>query len=101
MMDVMDHLSDTLDQTLEQMATNEFREPAVLKLSQTNQIYVSLADETDLEVYLIESDNKHILLEPAHDEEAQIEAGRDSGASSCIIGFKEVFNNYKEQQIPI
>jgi hypothetical protein len=50
---------------------------------------------------LIESKKKHILLAPAIYEEAQREAAHDSGASSCLIGFKEKFHNYKQQQIPI
>jgi hypothetical protein len=57
--------------------------------------------ETDLEVYLIESDNKNILLAPAIDEEAQKEAAHNLGAGSCLFGFKEVFYNYKEKQISI
>jgi hypothetical protein len=40
-------------------------------------------------------------LVPAIDEYDQKEAAHDSGASSCLIGFKEVFHNYKQQQIPI
>ena len=50
---------------------------------------------------MIESKRKDVLLVPALDEEAQKEAAHDLGASSCLIGFKEVFQNYKEQQIPI
>ena len=44
---------------------------------------------------------KDLLLALAIDEEATNEAAHDSGASSCLIGFKEVYQNYKEQQIPI
>ena len=43
-----------------------------------------------MEVNLIESDKKDALLAPAIDEDAQKEAAYDSGASSCLIGFKEV-----------
>ena len=50
---------------------------------------------------MIESKKKDILLAPALDEEAQKGAAHDLGASSCLIGFKEVFHNYKQQQIPI
>ena len=50
---------------------------------------------------MIESEKKDILLAPALDDGAQKEAAHDSGASSCLIGFKEVFHNYKQQQIPI
>jgi hypothetical protein len=70
-------------------------------LSQTNQIYVSIDDKTDLDVNLIKSDKKDILLAPALDEEAQKEAAHDSGASCCLFGFKEVYQNYNKQQIPI
>jgi hypothetical protein len=58
MMEVMEYNSATLDQTFEQIATNEFPNPAVLQLSPTNQIYVSLANKTDLEVNLIVSERK-------------------------------------------
>jgi hypothetical protein len=50
---------------------------------------------------LIESEKKDLLLALALDGEAQKEAAHDSGASSCLFGFKEVYQNYKEQQIPI
>ena len=39
----------------------------------------------------MESETKDILIVPAIDEEAQKEAAHDSGASSCLIGFQEVF----------
>ena len=54
-----------------------------------------------MEVNLVESESKDILIAPAIDEEAQKEAAHDLGASSCLIGFKEVFHNYKQQEIPI
>ena len=72
MMEVMDQNYTTLDQTLEQIASNEFTNPAVLQITQTNQNYVSLDCETDLEVNLIESEKKDILLAPAIDEELLI-----------------------------
>ena len=71
MMEAMDHNSTTLEQTLEQITTNEFPDPAVLPFTQTNQNYVSLEDETDLEVNMFESEKKNILLAPALDKEAQ------------------------------
>ena len=101
MMDVLDQLPATLDQTLSTIATNKFPHPAVLQISSTNQSYVSLSDKTDLEVNLVESETKDIFVAPAIDEEAQKEAAHDSGASSCLIGFHEVYHNYKEQVIPI
>ena len=101
MMEVLDDMSATLDQTLHEIATNVFPHPAVLQISNTNQSYVSLSDKTDLEVNLVESKTKDILVAPAIDEEAQKEAAHNSGASSCLIGFHEVFHNYKEQEVPI
>ena len=101
MMEVLDDLPATLDQTLNKIATNEFPNPAVLQISTTNQSYVSLTDKTDLKVNLVESETKDILVAPAIDEEAQKEAAHDSGASSRLIGFHEVFQNYKEQKTPI
>jgi hypothetical protein len=100
MMEVMDQHYTTLDQTLQQIASNEFTYTSVLQITQTNQNFVSLDCETDLEVNLIESEKKDLLLAPAIDEEAQKESAHDSGASSCLIGFQEVFHNYKQQQIP-
>ena len=40
-------------------------------------------------------------IAPAIDEEAQKEAAHDSGASSTLIGFREVYHDYHEQVIPI
>jgi hypothetical protein len=57
LMDIMEHISAALYQTLEQIATHEFHDPVVFQLSQTNHIYVSLVDKNDLEVNLIESEN--------------------------------------------
>ena len=72
------------------IATNEFPQSAVLHISSTNQSYVSLSDKTDLEVKLVESESKDILIAPAIDEEAQKEAAHDSGASSCLIFCKKL-----------
>ena len=71
MMEVLEDNSAPLDQTFAQIATTEFPHPAVLQISSTNQSYVSLANKTDLEVNLIESKTKDILLPPALDEKAQ------------------------------
>ena len=101
MMEVLEDLTATLEQTMNTIATNEFSQSAVLHISSTNQSYLSLSDKTDLEVNLVESETKDILVAPAIDEEAQKEAAHDSGASSCLIGFHEVFHNYREQEIPI
>ena len=49
----------------------------------------------------MESDQKDILVAPAIDEAAQKEAAYDSGASSTLIGFRDVYHDYKEQVIPI
>ena len=94
MMEVMDQSYSTLEKTVEQISSNEFIDPAVLQIMHTNQNFVSLDCETDLEVNLIESDKKDILLAPAIDEDAQKEAAHDSGASSCLKGFREIFHNY-------
>ena len=85
MMEVMDQSYSMLEQTIEQIASNEFFDAAVLQIGHTNQNFVSLDGETDLEINLI--DKKDLLLAPAIDEDAQKEAAHDSGASSCLIGF--------------
>ena len=54
-----------------------------------------------IDVNLVESDQKDILIAPAIDEEAQKEAAHDSGASSTLIGFREVYHDYHDQVIPI
>ena len=41
MMKVVNQNSTTLDQTLEQISSDEFNDPDVLQLKQTNQNYVS------------------------------------------------------------
>ena len=50
---------------------------------------------------IVESDKKNILIAPAIDEDAQKEAAHDSGASSTLIGFHDVYHDFKEQVIPI
>ena len=70
MMEVLDDMPAPLNQTLTEIATNEFPHPAVLQISHTSHSYVSLSDKTVLEVNLIESETKDILVAPAIDEEA-------------------------------
>ena len=101
MMDVMDELIPEIDERIRTIATFEFPQSSVSDISQTTQSYVSLSEKTDVEVNLVENETKDILIAPAIDEEAQKEAAHDSGASSCLIGFQEVFHNYKQQEIPI
>ena len=71
MMEVLDELNPTLEQTIKTIATFEFPQSAVSHISITNQSYVSLSDKTDVEVNLVESESKDILIAPAIDEEAQ------------------------------
>ena len=97
----MDPNYKLLEQAIEQIASNEISDTAVLQITKSNHNFVNLNGETDLEINLIESENKNLLLAPAIDEYDQKEAAHDSGASSCLIGFKDVFHNYKQQQIPI
>jgi hypothetical protein len=54
-----------------------------------------------IEVNLIESDRINILVAPAMDKDSQKEAAHDSGASSILIGFRDVYHDYKKQVIPI
>ena len=53
MIEVMDQSYTTLEQTIEQIASNEFIDPAVLQIVHTNQNFVSLDCETNLEINLI------------------------------------------------
>ena len=102
MMEIIDHkLNNMLEQAIAQIALNEVTDTSVLQIAHSNQNFASLDGETDMEINLIENDKKDLLLAPAIDEDDQKEAAHDSGASSCLIGFKDVFHNYKEQQIPI
>ena len=73
----------------------------VLQIGQSAINYVSLTNNSNIEVNLVESDQKDILIAPAIDEDAQKEAAHDSGASSALIGFRDVYHDYKEQVIPI
>ena len=70
MMDVMDQFDTMLNQTIELIASNELVDSAVLQITNTNQNFISLDGETDIEVNLIESDRKDALLAPAIDEDA-------------------------------
>ena len=56
MIEVMDQSYSTLDQTIEQIACNEFIDAAVLQIEHTNQNFVSLDCETEMEINLIEND---------------------------------------------
>ena len=49
----------------------------------------------------MESYQKDVLVAPAIDEDAQKEAAHYSGASSTLIGIRDVYHDYKEQVIPI
>ena len=60
-----------------------------------------MINNTGIEVNLVENEQKDILLAPAIDEDAQKEAAHDSGASSTLIGFRDVYSDYKRQVIPI
>ena len=60
MMEVMDQSYSTLEQTIEQIASNKFIDTAVLQIGYTNQNFVSLDCETDLKINLIENDKKNI-----------------------------------------
>ena len=62
---------------------------------------MSLTNNLRIEVNLLESDQKDILVAPAIDEDAQKEAAHDSEASSTLISFRDVYHDYKEQVIPI
>ena len=60
-----------------------------------------MTNNSRIDVNLVESDQKDLLIAPAIDEEAQKEAAHDSGASSTLIGFRDVYHDYHEQVIPI
>ena len=100
MREIMDPNYNLLEQAIEQIASNEISDTAVLQIANSNHNFVSLNGETDLEINLIESENKNLLLAPAIDEYYQKEAAHDSGASSCLIGlrrFSTTINNNKSQ----
>ena len=54
MMEVLEDLNPTLEQTIKTIATYEFSQSAV------SQSYVSLSDKTDVGVNLLESESKDI-----------------------------------------
>ena len=92
---------DALDVLLVEIVSSEQTSTPVLQIGQSAINYVNLTNNSNIEVNLVESDKKDILIAPAIDEDAQKEAAHDSGASSTLIGFRDVYHDYKGQVIPI
>ena len=91
---------DALDVLLDEIVSSNQTLTPVLQIGQSEN-FVHLTNNSQIKVNFIESDQKDILIAPAIDEEAQKEAAHDSGASSTLIGFRDVYHDYKEQVIPI
>jgi hypothetical protein len=90
-----------LDALLTEIVSTEQTSTTVSQIEQSAINYVSLTNNSRIEVNLLENDQKDILVAPAIDEDAQKEAAHDSGASSTLIGFRDVYHDYNEQVIPI
>jgi hypothetical protein len=101
MMNAISDEVDALDALLTEIAFIEQTSTSVLQLEESASNYVCLTKNSEIEVNLVESKQKDILVEPAIDEDAQKEATYDSGASSALIGFRDVYHDYKKQVIPI
>ena len=92
---------DALDALLTEIVSSKQTSTPVSQIGQSTINYVGLTNNSVIEVNLVESDQKDILVAPAIDEDAQKEAAHDSGASSTLIGFRDVYHDYREQVIPI
>jgi hypothetical protein len=90
-----------LDALLTAVVSTQQTSTSVSQIGKSAINFVNLTNNSDIEVNLLESDQKDILIAPAIDEDAQKEAAHDSGASSTLIGFRDVFCDYKKQVIPI
>ena len=92
---------DEFDAILMAAASLKQQSMAVSQIGETSTNYICLTNKAGIEVNLVENKQKDILLAPAIDEDAQKEAAHDSGASSTLIGFRDVYFDYKKQAIPI
>ena len=90
-----------LDALITEIVATEQTSTSVSQVEQSACNYVNLMNNLHIEVNLLESEQKDILIAPAIDEDAQKEAAHDSGASSTLIGFRDLYHDYKEQIIPI
>jgi hypothetical protein len=95
MMTAFSNEADALDAVITEIAAIDQSSTSVLQIGQSASNYVSLTKESEIEVNLVESNQKNILVAPAIDEDAQKEAAHDSGASSTLIGFRDVYHEYK------
>ena len=86
---------DALDVLLDEIVSSNQTSTPVLKIGQSEANYGHLTNNFHIEVNLVESDQKDILIAPAIDGEAQKEAAHDSGASSTLIGFRDVYLDYQ------
>ena len=101
MMETLPDEVDDFDTILMAASTLEQQPMTVSHIVATSTNYICLTNNDGIEVNLVENEQKDILLAPAIDEDAQKEAAHDSGASSTLIGFRDVYSDYKKQVIPI
>ena len=101
MMETLPDEVDDFDAILMAASTLEQQPMTVLQIVPTSTNYICLTNNDGIEVNLVENEQKDILLAPAIDEDAQKEAAHDSGASSTLIGFRDVYSDYKKQVNPI
>ena len=101
MMQEVDNEWDALDVILDDIMQNDQTSTPVSQIGHSAINYATLTNNSGIEVNLVESDQKDLLIAPAIDEKSQKEAAHDSGASSTLIGFREVYLDYHEQVIPI
>ena len=92
---------DGLDAVLTELVSFKQMSTSVSQIGEWSSNYACLTNDSELEVNLVENKQKNILVAPAIDEDAQKEAAHDSGASSTLIGFRDVYHDYKKQVIPI
>jgi hypothetical protein len=101
MMEVVPAALDVFDAILMAAASLEQQSMTVSQIGETSTNYICLTNKAGIEVNLVENEQKDIPLAPEIDEDAQKEAAHDSGASSTLIGFRDVYSDYRKQVIPI
>jgi hypothetical protein len=101
MMNAVSEEVDGLDVVLTELVSFKQMSTSISQIGESSSNYACLTNNSEIEVNLVENEQKDILVAPAIDEDAQKEAAHDSGASSTLIGFRDVYHDYKKQVIPI
>jgi hypothetical protein len=99
MMNAISEEVDGLDAVLTDFASLKQVSTSVSQIRESSTNYACLRNKFEIEPNLVENEQKNILVAPAIDADAQKEAAHDSGASSTLIRFQEVYHDYKKQEL--